>query len=262
MGTGTLRVRLLGGIAVTGTSGERPSVSNQRRPEAVLAVLAVSGELGCTRERLLALLWSESDESHARHGLRDALYAIRRTLGDEAIPGTGELLHLDPAVVGCDVREFEEALATGRLADAVAAYRGPLLDGFHVDGAPEFERWLDGERARLLREYQQAVKLLARAAEREERWDQAADWWARAVAADPYNSRVVVRRMWALARAGDRVNALKEAEAHCRLLRADLDIEPDAAFVEEVERIRGANRDPVQYFTPGFPGPVRKPPTS
>lgn len=257
MATGRFRIRLLGGLAVIGPAGERHS-ANQRPAEAVLAVLAVSGELGCTRERLVGLLWSQSDESHARHSLRDALYAIRRMLGSDAVPGTGEFLHIDPAIVTSDVREFEEALGAGQLADAVTVYRGPLLDGFHIDGAPAFERWLDDERARLLREHQHAVKHLARAAEDEERWDQAADWWARAVAADPYNSRAVVRRIWALARAGDRANALKEAEAHCRLLRTVLDIEPDAAFMEELEHIRKGDRDPARYFTPSFGTPVRK----
>ena len=146
------RLRVLGGFALDGPSGAGSALP-KRRAEAVLAVLAVSGDLGCTRERLLALLWPESDEPSARHGLRDALHVIRRTLGAGAVPATGRLLRLDPAVVSSDVLLFSQALASGRPADAVRLYAGPLLDGFHVDDAVELERWLDGERARLAREY-------------------------------------------------------------------------------------------------------------
>ena len=74
------RLRVLGGFALEGPSGAAPPTRPQRRGDAVLAVLAVCGDLGCTRERLVALLWPESDEARAQQGLRDALYAIRRAL--------------------------------------------------------------------------------------------------------------------------------------------------------------------------------------
>lgn len=232
------QVHLLGGLALKEPSGGVIHSLSQRRAEATLAILAVCGELGCSRERLIGLLWPERDEATARHSLRDALYAIRGALDREAVPGTGEVLHLDPAVVESDVQRFEEALEAGRLADAVGLYRGPFLDGFHLDDALEFERWLEEERARLLRERQQAVRALARAEEAEGRWDVAAEWWARAVVADPYDSRLMARRMEALACAGDRANAVLEGEAHARRLRSELELEPDPAFVQALERIR------------------------
>lgn len=140
---------MLGGFASHGPDGAAPALP-KRRAEAVLAVLAVSGDLGCTRERLLALLWPESDEAGARQGLRDAHYVIRRALRPGAVPSAGRLLRLDPAVVESAARRFAHALAEGRSADAVRLYAGPLLDGFHVDDTAEFERWLDGEGSRSL----------------------------------------------------------------------------------------------------------------
>src|SRR5215813_2861519 len=102
------RLRVLGGFAL---DGDPAPAALKRRAEAVLAVLAVSGEIGCSRERLVALLWPESDESAARHGLRDALHALRRELGSDAIPAAGRLLRLDPAIVESDVLSFTQALA-------------------------------------------------------------------------------------------------------------------------------------------------------
>jgi DNA-binding SARP family transcriptional activator len=223
----------------------------QPRAEAILAVLAECGDLGCTRQRLIGLLWPEKSESRARHNLRDALHVIRRALGKGSVTSRGDHLFLDPAVVTSDVRQFAQALEEGRLADAVAAYSGPLLDGFYLDDAPECERWVQDERARLLRECIEAVKRLAKKAEQEGRWDDAASSWARALYLDRYNTRFVVRRMVALARGGDRANAIKEAEEHCQLLKSQLDLDPDASLLEELERLRSGEGGPANFFTPG-----------
>jgi len=243
-------LHLFGGFALEGADVEGEVHLPQRRAEALLALLGVAGALGCTRDRVIALLWPTQDAGHARHNLRDALHAARSALGYDAVPGVGETLRLDGAHVRSDVQTFTDALGSGRLADAVAVYRGPLLDGFHLSGAPDFERWVDEERTRLLRECIEATKRLAKNAEHEGDWDGAADWWARAVSLDPYNSRVVARRIVALARGGDRANAIKEGEAHCQLLIADMELEPDPLFLEELQRIRSGERKPMSFFTP------------
>ncbi len=258
----TFTLRLLGGFALEGTKGQDAVHLPQRRAEALLALLAVAGDLGCSRDRIVALLWPEADEAHARHNLRDTLHVIRLGLGHDAVLGSGDALRLDASVVNCDVQQFADALAASQLAAAVAIHRGPMLDGFHIPDAPEFERWMDDERARLFRDCQGAIKRLAKTAEREGQWDEAAEWWGRAVAMDRYNSRLVARRIVALARGGDRANAIKEGEAHCRSLKSELELDPDAAFLEELDRIRGGVW-PARYFTPPAvrlpPGPSEPP---
>ncbi len=233
------RLRVLGGFALESRSGGAALALPKRRADAVLAVLAVCGDLGCTRERLLALLWPENDEASARHGLRDALYAIRRALGPGAVPSGGRLLRLDPAVVTSDALSFTQAFGSGRPADAVRVYNGPLLDGFQVDDAAEFEHWMDGERTRLAREYLEALKQLATAAERAGAWDEAAGWWARGVEHDPPNSHLVLKHVRVLATMGDRANAIQVLEAHAQHLREDFDLEPDREVLAMFERIRG-----------------------
>jgi DNA-binding SARP family transcriptional activator len=247
---GRFRLRILGGFALDGPVGAAPPPLPVGRTRALLAVLAVCGDLGSTLDRLASLLWPEEDAPRARRRLRDSLRALRRDLGPEAVLGVGDVLRLGPAVVSSDVQDFEEALAAGRLAEAVSLFRGPLLDGFLMEEATRFERWVEDERARLSRECQEALKRLAKRAELESRWDAAADWWARAVSLDPCNSRFVVRRMVALARAGDRANAIREGEAHCQRLKSEMGLEPDAAFLEELERIYRAEVGTAAFFTP------------
>lgn len=232
------RLRVLGGFALEGPSGETLSPLPRRRAEATLAALAVCGDLGCSRERLVGLLWPESDETRARQGLRDALGAIRHALGPDAVSTGGDRVRLDPAVVRSDVLAFSQALASGRDADAAHGYGGVLLDGFHVDDAPDFERWVDGERARLAREYGEALERLAEAAGQAGAWGEAAGWWARAEEHDPLNSHLALRHAEALVAAGDRANAIKVADAHARRLRDELGLSPDAAFVTAFDEIR------------------------
>ncbi len=233
-----LRLRVLGGFALEGPPGAPAPSLPQRRAQAVLAVLAVCGDLGCTRERLVAMLWPESDEAHSRRALRGALHTIRHALGAGAVASSGEALSLDPGVISSDVGAFAQALRSGRPGDAVRARGGQLLEGFHLDGAPEFERWLDGERARVEREYGEALAELADGAEGRGAWGEAASWWARAEEHDPLNSALVLRHAEALAATGDRANAIKIAEAHVRRLRDELDLEADHEVLARIERLR------------------------
>jgi len=251
------RLRVLGGFALAGPPGAPAPARPQRRGDAVLAVLAVCGDLGCTRERLVALLWPESDEARSQQGLRDALYAIRRALDPSAVLSAARLLRLNPEVVVSDVQSLAQALAAGRHADAVREYAGPLLDGFHVDDAPEFERWLDGERTRLARQQAEALEHLAVAAEQSGAWHEAVSWWGRAAEHDPVNSRFVLRQARAMAAAGDRANALKAATDHARRLREELDLEPDGDFLAAIERIRRGETPERHALLPRLaPGPA------
>ncbi len=128
-------------------------------------------------------------------------------------------------------------------------YAGPLLEGFHVDGAPEFEHWLDGERTRLAREYAEALGRLATAAECAGDWNEAVGWWGRAVEHDPLNSHLVLQQVRAMAAIGDRANALKAADDHAQRLRRELDLAPDDGFLAAIARIRTGEL-PARYRAP------------
>lgn len=259
--TPSFRLRLFGGLALGKASGPEDLFLSQRRVQAVLATLALCGKMGCTRDRMIAYFWPESDERRGRHNLRDAVYSLRSMLGRDAVIGHGDILRLNPSIIATDVAEFKRALSAGRLADAVYMYNGPLLDGFHIDGVPEWERWIEAERTRLFQDCQGAFKRLAKRAENQERWDEAARWWGRAVALDSFNSRLVVRRIIALGRRGDRANAIQEGEAHIKLLQSELNLDPDPSFLEELERIRQGDLGPVRFFTPPVGPPAQQPPS-
>ena len=212
--------------------------ASQPRRLALLALVAGSGEQGMTRDQLLGMLWSETDEERARKGLNQALYALRQELGaDEVFLGTRDL-RLNPELVSSDVAAFAGAIKAGQLERATTEYGGPFLEGFHLSEAPEFERWLDEERAGLARDYATALERLARrAAERGDRLE-SVEWWRKLAAQDPLNARIAIGLMEALVATGDRTGALQHARVYEVLLQQELEAPPDREVVALAERIR------------------------
>src|SRR5437773_386401 len=182
------RLKTFGGLSLTGESGLVTGAATQRRKLALLAVLATGGERGVSRDRLLALFWSESDVEHARHALTQSLSALRRELGsDNLFLGSADL-SLNPAFIESDVAALETALARTELERAVALYVGPFLDGIHLDhahGSPEFERWVETERSRLAGLIAEALEHLAVAATECHEHRRAVEWWRRLAARLP-----------------------------------------------------------------------------
>ncbi|HEV7591135.1 MAG TPA: winged helix-turn-helix domain-containing protein, partial [Longimicrobium sp.] len=139
-------IHVLGDPVLQGPHGPMAGRAAHKRRLAVLAILAVARGRPVGRERLLGLLWPEQTAESARHSLSEAIYVLRKELGDDALLPAGGDVALNGEVVGSDVARFEAALEAGDAEEAVRAYGGPFLDGFYVADAPEFERWVDGER--------------------------------------------------------------------------------------------------------------------
>jgi DNA-binding SARP family transcriptional activator/TolB-like protein len=214
-------------------------LARQSKYTALLCYLAAAVPHGRQRrDTLLALFWPEHDESHARASLSQALYVLRNELGEQTIVtrGDGEV-GLARDVVWCDVRAFEAAIEAGKPAEALELYRGGLLDGFHLSGAPEFDRWLEDERERLRDRAADAAWALA---ESQAATDvvQAARWarWAAALA--PADEAVMRRLMTFLHRLGDRAAALRAYEAFAFRLTQEYELEPSTETQALAQRIR------------------------
>jgi len=248
-----LRLRTFGPLGLHGRVGPLTGAAAQRRRLALLAILAVAGARGVSRDKVVALLWPERDAERARHALAQLLYAMRRDLPAGAVAADGGTLRLDPERVASDVAEFERALERGELATAVDVYEAPFLDGFFLSDAPEFERWAEGERARLAERAAGALERLATTAAGAGDHAGAARWWQRLAALDPLNSRVALALMEALARAGDRAGAIRHARVHEALVREELDAAPDAAVGALADRLRDEPATPATAADAGVP---------
>jgi DNA-binding SARP family transcriptional activator len=235
----SFRLTLFGSPSITGGGGAAvPGRATQRHRLALLALLALAPDRAARRDKLQAYLWPERDTEHARQLLNQAVYSLRRALGETVILSAGEELRLNLQVLPCDAAEFEEHLASGELKEAVGLYRGPVLDGLFLDEAPAFEHWLDGVRERLASRYAKALEALAEAAEERQAHLEAVARWKACALHDPYDSRVALRLMQALAASGNRPGALQHAASHQRLLQRELGAAPDPSVVALAAQLR------------------------
>ncbi len=232
------RLGTFGGLVLTDAGGV--PVIPQRRRLALLALLAVAGDRGLTRDKLLGYLWSESSSDNARHALEQLLYSMRRQLPAELFLGT-DPLRLNPALVEADVVAFARAIAAGDAGRAAVLYRGPFLDGFYLAGAPEFERWTEQERARLAGEHAQAVRKLAAEAHALGRHTTEIDLWRQLTTADPLTERAAIGLLSALAAAGDWAGALRHAREYEARVREEV---PGAPIPDLVGLVRRMGSEP------------------
>jgi DNA-binding SARP family transcriptional activator/predicted ATPase len=257
-------VWLLGTASLEGQHGTIRGPAAQRHRVALLALLALDSPSSISRDRLVAYLWPDRDSEHARNLLKQSVHALRRALGERAILSEADALRLNAEVVSCDVIEFQAALSIGELERAVGLYRGPLLDGFHLPRASEFEHRMDAERERLRRCMVQALDSLAQQASSDGDWTAAAERWRRVAAEEPYNGLVIMRLMEALQASGDRAGAIQQARMHTLHLRQEFDAEPDEHVLAFAERLRAeSSQDADQRLSYGHtPGRRHPSPSS
>lgn len=235
------RLRTFGGAALFDDGRPLDGPSVQRRRIALLVLLAVAGEAGISRDRLLAFLWPETDLERARHTLSQWLHLLRRDLRSADVVQGNADLRLNAERVTSDVGDFERAIAGGNLDAAFELYVGPFLDGFHLTDSPEFERWLDAQRQRLADTWRRAAESLATRCSAAGDHARAAMIWRRLAADEPFEQRYALGAMRALAASGDVAAALTHARVHAQLLEQEFGEPVPAeirALAERLERQR------------------------
>src|SRR3989442_1282775 len=216
-----IELRLLGRLSLTSAAGrDVRALLGQPRRLALLAYLAAATPPGFhRRDSLLALFWPELDQEHARAALRQALHVVRDALGAGAVASRGdEEIGLDVDRVSCDVAAFGRAVDREEFREALDLYRGNLLEGFFISGAPDFERWLEAERSRLRDMAARAARMLGEHYEADGDVTAAAHWVRRALELAPNEEALLRRLVPVLDRHGDRAGALQAyAEFTARL---------------------------------------------
>ncbi|HEU5182918.1 MAG TPA: BTAD domain-containing putative transcriptional regulator [Gemmatimonadaceae bacterium] len=236
-----VHLRTLGSIDIRGTRGESlDPVLAQPKRLALLVYLVLARPRGFhRRDVLLGMFWPESDATRAREALNQALRFLRRGLGTDALRSRGANdVAVEPSCCWCDAIAFEERIAAGEDAEALALYGGDLLGGFFLSDAPLFERWLDSERARLREMSCAASGRLTARCESTADVTGALHWSSRALDLSPYDEAALRRRLGLLDRSGNRVGAVREYEAFATRMRDDLDVEPSPETRAVIEQIR------------------------
>lgn len=203
-----------------------------RKGHSLLALLALRAGKEVERNWLAGTLWPESSDSQALANLRRCLTDLRAAMGDCApalqapTPHTLALLGGAPgegARVQVDVDKFDMAIASGRpdlLAEAIALYRGPLMEGCT-------EEWVGEERLPREQALLAALEQLASVARANGNYGDACNYLRRAVAVEPFRESAVRALMECLGENGEYIAALEVYRELRRRLREELNSPPD-----------------------------------
>jgi predicted ATPase/DNA-binding SARP family transcriptional activator len=227
---------------------------------ALLAYLALAPDGTLARNTLAALLWPEHPDATARGQLRSALATLRAALRDATanppfLLATRHTLQLNPhSDYTLDVATFtalrkevdahrhapEElcGACVERLKEAVALYRGSFLDQLQVRGSVAWDEWLYLTRAELQRQAHEILATLMRYYEHCGNDDLAQQYAWRLLALEPWDEVGHRCLMRALARSGQRTQALQHYEHFRHQLAEELRVEPDDMTTALYEAMR------------------------
>jgi len=249
-----LNLELLGDFRLRSEGGSLLAIS-AKKSQAMLAYLGVKPAQMVSRDKMAALLWSSTAPEQARQSLRQTLSTLRKELANispkKILIEEGDFLSLDASLVRVDVAEFESLVAAGTpeaLDPATRLYGGDFLDGFQLD-EEKFDQWVIAERDRLhrlaLRAHAQLTDILARS----DSLDGAIAVAQQSLRLDPLQEPMHRTLMRLYVRSGDLAYALQQYDACTKVLRRELNVEPDAetkALQQEVMQLRKRRTSPEE----------------
>ena len=246
-----IELELLGTPALRRSGLPLAAMLVQPRRLALLAFLATASGDVQRRDRLLLLFWGDQPETRARANLRQALYFIRQSLGDDVLVTRGDNeVWLNTAAVAVDVAAFERAVTDGQPDTALALYRGDFLADFSLDNASEFERWALDRRRELRRAAATAAWQCAEAALARGAHDEAPGLILRALDLADWAEPDARRAMRAISTAGDAAGALAVYDTVRARLAQEFGVEPDATTVALAQELRDRTPAPMSANVP------------
>lgn len=241
LATGGLRLFVLGPMQAE-VAG-RPLRLRSRKARAALGYLAFAPRAEESRERLVGLLWSESEEEKARASLRQVVHELREAIAKAGLP---DLLRAERLSVGLDplrlahdvgavLAEAEAGRVHPRLLDT-PRLPDTLLEGLD-DLDPSFRVWLLARRQAFQDRLMQLLEPQLRVADPAQRHARRAVAQAM-LRLDATHEEACRALMEASAAEGDTAAALRAYEQLWTLLDSEYDMEPSAptqALVAEIK---------------------------
>ncbi|MDW8292864.1 MAG: tetratricopeptide repeat protein [Anaerolineae bacterium] len=235
-----LEFRLFGAPSLS--VGETRIALRRRQPLAILAVLALNDH-PITRDELCYLLWPDAPQEVARQRLRRSLSELRRSLGAVSerlfvqAHASSTVLQLNVECCRIDAREFLQLLNRAqRLPDphglraaeqAAQLSTEPLLQGFELSDAPEFEHWLLQQREQFAHLRLSALQRMVRSYVTLKDYPRAIATIEEALKLDALSEDLHRKAIWLYAAMGRRSDVVRQYGLCVSLLERELAVEPD-----------------------------------
>ena len=227
---------------------------------ALLSYLAVE-EGPVPREHLAHLFWGDKPEERGRANLSWALHHLSTSLPGCFKANRYTVQFQRPSHCWLDIDAFVELETQDdphALAHAADLYQGEFLEGLHLDGCPEFEIWLVGERERWRRRVASILEELVAHYDQCGEPDHALRFARRLLVLEPWREQTHRQVMRLLAQNGQRGVALAQFETCRRLLEEELGVVPEPATVDLYECIRDGSLllGPARATPHNLPAPL------
>ncbi len=233
----TLELICLGVPQVRVAGAEPPSDVLWRKHHALMVYLAMSPGKERSRDHIMGILWPDKPQDKARHSLNEAVRRLRTGLGAGRLISHGDIIGLATESLVLDVEQFLRSVEDDD-ESAVEYVRGDFLEGFSVDEAEAFEKWMVTERARL---HVLATSCLLVRGDRElnaSQFSEAAALARRALHLNPYLEPAANLRMRAHALSGDATGALAVYHEFAERIREEIGEAPGRDLESLSRRIR------------------------
>jgi len=165
-----LSIRLLGGLEIS-SSGPRREPVKLRSPKTLELLALLVCRRTISREEVADTLWRDLGPDKAWRNLNTTLYYIRRATSEGGLlpflSTEGNMLHIDPAAVECDMYEFEALLKEARASGNFGDERLRRMDRLYQEGGllkGRMYEWATDRARRLEHEYAAMLETAARSA--------------------------------------------------------------------------------------------------
>jgi DNA-binding SARP family transcriptional activator len=229
---------------------------------ALLIYLAVEQDRPHRRSALVGLLWPDTPEAAARHSLSQALFVLRRALGDRQIDSRTlvstrqDIQFNNDSDHRLDVAAFASLIQSwgehpqpslcdaniARLQRALAIYRGDFLSQFFLADSTAFEEWALLKREHYHRLIMDTLQRLTLHHKQREEYAAAAQYLRRQIALEPWHEAAYYHLMQLLARDDQRGAALACYASCCRALSTELGVAPSLEIQALYQQIAAGDR--------------------
>jgi predicted ATPase/DNA-binding SARP family transcriptional activator len=238
-----------------------PVTASRRAVIALLAYLAVSdlehpGQR-YSRESLAVLLWSDYEQAKALGNLRHTLWEVTQFIGEGWIIPEHESIYLNPqAEIVLDLAQFRSLLSQATrqsdasqrislLKEAAGLYRDDFMSGFSLREGANFNEWALAKAESLRRDFASVLQTLVEEYSALEQFSSAAPYAQRLVELDPFQEAAHRRLMELYLLTDQQSAALQQYRSLEKLLRKELNLDPQPETRELYKKIRKGELKPV-----------------
>lgn len=225
-----IQVRLLGGFAAT-LNGKSISFP-YNKVQALFCYLSMKKQ--ATRDELSGLLWTDMEENIARKNLRNAIYKLKKSFGDEEIL---EFLNKSTIALNRNINIEVDVDKFIENESETSLYTGEFLKGYMPKDAENFEAWMIETREYLEELYTKKLNKQIEYEKANKNYDKVEQYCKLLIKTDEFNEEAYRILINSYKEQGKFNNAIRAYNKISDTLRKELSTSPDEKTAKAFKEI-------------------------